>query len=200
MTLRVLLVGLVASMGYELPSGQDIESWTRTGSQWVNARLADLSHLRAEAERSIARSTDSDRAVEPTPAPSATAEVGLTRDDLMFDAVVEGMASDFATDLASIEVAKPVEAVVVAIEPFVEMSEAACLDPELEVAAPDTPARADLEVTAASPAPSPTIEATSKAERISTAIRLTRQAISAWASLIQPSAVRVADHDQIDLF
>ena len=41
MTLRVVLVGAVASLGLALPSGERLESWTHSGRTWLNTRLAE---------------------------------------------------------------------------------------------------------------------------------------------------------------
>ena len=185
MALRVLLVGLVASMGFELPDGQELSSWTKTGRDWFNARMVDLSNLRVEAERVIAEDADGERAEEPAAAPI---EVASTRADLAFDAVVEGMASEFATDLASIEARKPPDEALAAVEPSREIPPAEQSDPSLEDPDVETLAEADPAPTA----PAQAVEPPSRIERISTAVRLTREAMNAWASLIQPSPVKVA--------
>ena len=183
MALRFLLVSLVAGMGFELPSGGDVATWTRAGRDWVDARMGDLSSLKAEARLAFAGAVDCEREVEPAASP---VDVAPTREDLAFEAIVEKMASDFKADLATIEEPKPVDEALVIVEPFREMPPAALTDPEPAVPAPVEVAGARPEVVA--PA---TVESASRVERISAAVSLTKQALSAWASLIQPT-VRVA--------
>jgi hypothetical protein len=192
MALRFVLVGLVASMGFEMPSGGDVESWTRTGQNWFEARLAELSSLRLEASRAFDAATDCERADASAPAPVPAVEVASVREDLTFEAVVDGMAKDFTADLASINEPRPAEEAIATVEPFREMPEAA-------PSPSPSPAPAIESVVEARPEPvvSP---ATSRVEKISTALRLTRQAMSAWAALIQPSVVEVAGEEQTDVF
>jgi hypothetical protein len=234
MALRVLLVGLVASMGFELPTGQDLSSWARTGRGWADARMAELSWLRLEAEKAIAIATDGVRdelppsrsaevastradlifeaAVEgmasgfaadlalmedASPAEeSVVAEVGPTRADLIFEATVEGMASEFAADLALMEDASPAEETVVVVERFQEMPPAESTEPEPEGPAIEAPS----DVLAPAAASALSARPASRVERLSAAVRLTKQAVSAWASLIQPAPVKVADDGQGNSF
>jgi hypothetical protein len=154
MALRVLLLGLVACLGLDLPSVETLEGWKETGRGWVTARMADLSSLRALA------GLDEDIVIDPP------AETASSRVDLAFEAALEGMTSGFSADLASARLATPVEEKVAAVEPEP--------DPASEVEA----------------------EPASRLDRISTAVRLTRQAVDAWASLIQPTAEREADDDR----
>src|SRR3954453_149036 len=41
MTLRLVLVSLVAALGLSIPGGPMIESWVATTQNWMNARFAD---------------------------------------------------------------------------------------------------------------------------------------------------------------
>jgi hypothetical protein len=41
MTLRLVLVSLVAAMGLTIPSRPVIESWVASTQNWMNARFAD---------------------------------------------------------------------------------------------------------------------------------------------------------------
>ena len=189
MALRFLLVSLVAGMGCELPSQTDVAAWARTGREWVDARVGDTARLKVEAELALAGLRGRLRARSPTPvAPRPTSvEVPSTRDDLAFEAVVEKMASDFAADLAAIEESKPEDEAVVVVEPFREMPPAAWTDPEPAAPAFEEVAEAPAEVSAP-----PRETPASRSEKISAAVRLTKQALGAWASLIQPPTVRVA--------
>ena len=77
MALRLLLVGLVIGLGVDLPSGDEIATWARAGSDWVQARI--------------------DGAF----GPEAVAEATPT-DDAAFAAIVDEMAGTFASDRAAI--------------------------------------------------------------------------------------------------
>jgi hypothetical protein len=104
----------------------------------------------------------------------STVEAAPSRVDLEFEAVTEAMASEFSTDLASIKSKPAVESALASSEPEG--------DPSPEVAVPP-----------AAQAP--------RTERISEAVRLTKQAVDAWASLIQPAADRSMGGDEpVDSF
>jgi hypothetical protein len=200
MALRFLLVGLVASLGFEMPTARDVESWTRTGRSWVEARLADANSLKLEVARALDRAPDCERLEEPTLAPAPVAEVASIREDLTFEVVVDGMAKDFVADLASIKEPGPVDEALAVVEPFREMQEATPTPSRPEVPAIETVVAArpePVEGPAPVPTPPPT---TSRIEKISTALRLTRQAMSAWAALVEPSVVQVAGEEQTDTF
>jgi hypothetical protein len=187
MALRFLLMSLVAGMGLELPNGQELSSWTRAGREWAGARMVDLSALRSEAECAFLGSTDCERADE-SAGPTATADAGSSSADLAFDVVVEGMASTFAADLAAIRVEGPESAFApgaLADQPRGEDPPLlAWRDPEPESAT--FPAPAAEEPTS----PAETSPSASRVDRLSAAVRLTRQAVIAWASLIEgPSEI-----------
>ncbi len=175
MTLRVLLVALVAALGLDLPGSEELAAWKRSGREWVAARMADLSSLRIEAEPAPAGSPD--RSTCDALAADSTAGAGSGRVDLAFEAAVEEMASGFSADLGSMKSRPPVGVASALVEPRTE--------PE------------------ADPAPSVAgdpIAQDSRLEKISTAVRLTRQAVDAWASLIQPTSDQVVDFGRDDSF
>ena len=190
MALRVLLVGLVASLGFELPTGPDLASWAKSGRAWVDARAAELSGLRLEAEQALAGPTDGERAEGPAP----STEVASSRADLIFEATVEAMASEFAVDLALMKEATPAEEAVVVVERFQERPPAAETDPGPESESDEQASEGLAEVVPV-PAPSiaPPASPASPIEKLSTAVRLTREAVNAWASLIQAVPFKVAD-------
>ena len=163
MALRVLLVGLVAGMGCELPGGDDLAAWNRAGRAWVEARMADLAAIRCELGAAPAALAEAEP-VEPAAIPTS---------DLAFEVVVEGMVSGFAADLAGSP--EPDAAIVLAPEPepipTVEPTSLAWVDPE--------PAPAPF---IEEPAPTP---APGRAHQFASAVRLTGEALSAWASLIE---------------
>jgi hypothetical protein len=80
MALRFLLVGLVVGLGIDLPAGAEMAGWVRSSGAWVQARVDGL--------------------FGPEPAEAAPAA------DAQFSAIVDGMANDFAADLARAEAPK----------------------------------------------------------------------------------------------
>ena len=186
MALRVLLVGLVASLGLELPTGQDVSSWARAGRAWVDARVVEVSGLAPESEKSRAGATD----VGCQGSTPSTTEMASSRADLIFEAAVEQMASEFAVDLALMEEAAPAEEVIVVVERFEEMPPAWPTGPEVEPESSSAP----------SPVAVPSAGAASTASKFSVAVRLTKQAVDAWASLIPAIPVKMAGDGQGDSF
>jgi hypothetical protein len=179
MALRLFLLALVGLMSFELPSERDVSSWTEGGSRWVNARLASLSDLKTEVERAFIGVSQPDPANEPaSPPDSLTAEIASMRADLAFETAMDGLARNFRTDLASIQAALPVaEEAPIAVDTVdtlgitVEQVEPRCFDPETEASRPSS-----LGVF---------VDPNPSADRLSSAVRLTREALSAWASLIE---------------
>ncbi len=185
MVLRMMLVSLVASLGFELPSGRDATAWVQSGRNWVDARIGDFAEFRAAGERAFVGITEADGPGElAKPAISDPAPTLKASADLAFEAVAETMVADFAADrLAQREiVAAPVVVSVAAIPETVEPTPTALPSGEEFVAsvesAPDAVA-ASPEIVADGG------EACATAERLSSAVRLTRQAVQAWAELIQ---------------
>ena len=108
MALRCLLVSLVATLGFELPSGQDVTSWTMSGQNWVSARGGDLASM-GSATSGWLGLNDPDLVttlVGPTLAAAssqviASAEAAAASEsaDLAFESVGEGMTLTFADDI-----------------------------------------------------------------------------------------------------
>ena len=73
MALRCLLVSLVASLGFELPSNQDVTSWTISGRNWVSTRAVELTALQAEASGWLGLN---DPTMQPKPEPVAADRSG----------------------------------------------------------------------------------------------------------------------------
>jgi hypothetical protein len=184
MTLRIMLLGLVASMGIELPSGADISSWTRSGRDWVASRLGDLPGPYVEADRADAGPTDCHQAGRPTESPVvAVAEDCGIAADLAFEAVSEAMAADFSADLLTMQAEEsPSETAPVMLSS----------DEPPAVGLPDGEETMTLAVPAdeaeAVEPDEETSESHSCLDRVSSAVRLTREAVQAWATLIQESA------------
>jgi hypothetical protein len=180
MTLRLFLLTLVGLMSFELPNGLDVSSWIESGGRWFDSRMADLDHLKTEMDRAYNGSIEPELTVESsTPVDSLAVEIARMRADVTFENVVEGQIAEFRTDLAAIEAARPLpdEApVVIAVEtpaPSVEPPDPGCFDQEIEI---DPPVNSV-----------PMVEQGASIERLNSAVRLTRQALSAWASLIEPN-------------
>ncbi len=187
MALRCLLVSLVASLGFELPSGQAVTAWTTSGGDWISARTVDLSAIGAEASGWLG---SNDPTMKPrtevlvaTPAPSPTGndESSPPSTDLAFASINDGMARAFADD-SQTALAEPVPvalaqegspATPVEVLPQPAADSLALAFPALATAATDE----EGDDSAASPPAS--------VDRLSSAVRLTRDAVEAWASLVQ---------------
>lgn len=200
MALRCLLVSLVATLGFELPSGQDVTSWTMSGQSWVSARGGDLASM-GSATSGWLGLNDPDLVttlVGPTLAAAssqviaaAEATAAAESADLAFESVGEGMTLTFADDIEANRAKLDAPLPTTEVEPIV----AAAVEPILVVAVeplcqPETDA---MEL--AFPAPDAALVADGSeqveedesvvAERLSSAVQLTRDAVQAWTSLVQ---------------
>lgn len=187
MALRCLLVSLVASLGFELPSGQDVTAWTTSGGDWISARTVDLSALGAEASGWLGINDPTMKprtevlVATPAPSPTGNDESASPSTDLAFDSINEGMARAFADDsetalaetvpVALAQEATPATSVEILRQPAADSL--ALAFPAPATAATDE--EGDDSVTS-TPAP---------VDRLSSAVRLTRDAVEAWASLVQ---------------
>ncbi len=192
MALRCLLVGLVASLGFELPSDQDVTSWTVSGRNWVSARTVDLSALQAEASGWLRLNDPTTNpktgeiaatCVSPAVAVEATTETAISPADLAFDSIGEGMSLAFATDLETARSEEATATPILEAKPEMVATSEPQIQPELD------------QMTLAFPAPSAELfdeegidqddTPAIRAERLSSAVRLTREAVQAWASVIE---------------
>jgi len=192
MTLRIMLMGLVASMGYDLPSGPDLSCWAQAGRDWVHSRMADLTGSEVEADCPDLGLTDCHRAKAPVSIePSVIAEEVKVSDDSAFVAVSEAMVGEFAADLMTIrDETSPVEDAPVMVAgdaPPVGLPGGE----ELTVQVSPVGEAEKADVFKSDDMPSETTDETDKAPPqadLSSAIRLTREAVQAWANLMpQPS-------------
>ncbi len=167
MMLRIMLVGLVASLGLELPSNDDVSHWTRSGRQWASARLAELSEIQSETGRAFEGLAENEPNVEP---PAAPAEA-LATSDAAFQAAADRVAGDLAADLAA--VAAPAPELIAKAE---VVPTPAASDP---LAADSDEIPSDEEEVAMRNEAGP-----SRAERINSAVKMTYQAVNAWASAL----------------
>ena len=185
MALRCLLVGLVASLGFELPSGQEVTSWTRPGRDWVAARTITLADLQANAATWLG---GAEPAAPPAVAPALVAvpvpSAEAIPDDLAFVAINEAMASSFAADFAVAQLEEAADAAAEqAPAPAAEAIAAVTNEPELESMAL---AHAEPEASAsADPVEATDESGSTPASRLNLAVRATRQAMDAWTSLVQ---------------
>ena len=188
MTLRIMLMGLVASMGIELPSEADVSSWTRSGRDWVGARVVDLSGPSVEADRADAGPTDCHQASMPAGSPAiAVAEDSVGSDDMAFEAVSAGMAADFTADLLTMQVEGPPSESVPVTLASDEAPAVGLPDGEEMMSLAATADEAEAQVVESGDEPIEVNETTSRLERVSSAVRLTREAVQAWATLMQES-------------
>jgi hypothetical protein len=183
MTLRIMLLGLVASLGLELPTRADVEGWATAGAAFACSATECLASPRVEvvALPDLADGTDRHQA-EASFDPSPFVGEEAADADMAFAGAAEALASDLSADLAANPIdrspAEEVQEAIIALEPPAQAApaedeSAGCLLAEAD--------EADV-------MPSDQAEATTAdepADRISSAVRLTREAIHAWASLLQ---------------
>lgn len=189
MTLRIMLVGLVASMGFELPSDAQVACWTQSGRDWVLATVADRSGPVVEADRPDDGPADCHQAEAfVSTERSVVAGEAKADDDTAFVAASEAMAADFAADLSAMREerssAEDDPAMLAVATPPVGLPDGEELSVPPSLAAEDDLA----DVVASDEATIETEEAPSRADRVSSAIRLTRDAAQAWADLMMDSA------------
>ncbi len=185
MTLRIMLVGLVTSLGLELPSGADVSSWAEAQSTWVRAAMLDQSATGDEAPPVLAQVADRHQAGE-TPEAPATACPNADPSDAAFEAASGAMTADLAADLLA---SLPEEA------PAIDEAE-----PALALEAPSPAEDESVGCLAVAEAgdemderdevafeaePTPTVD------RVSSAVRLTREAVQAWVDVLQQDAEAV---------
>jgi hypothetical protein len=162
MALRFLLVSLVAGLGVNLPCGDELSSWARSGRDWVQARIDGF------------RGGEADLGLE------------TERADLEFAAVVDEMADSFATDLASLDRPKSVTVLAsvsleVAEDEIVEVE--VVDDRPVPVAAFEELAMDEGETAEPTFSTAPTQPI--RSSRIVSAILLTKQAADAWLSVLR---------------
>jgi hypothetical protein len=107
MGLRLVLVGMVAILGIDLPSRRDLQDWTQAGHSWLcieldewNAWVPGGEALFVAAPPPRSPSTEVDPAGTASPAPAEPTDV-IT--DAEFTAVVEEMIAEFGASDGAIE-------------------------------------------------------------------------------------------------
>ncbi len=235
MLLRVLLVGMVTSLGLELPTGQEVDAWSRAGRDWCQTRLAEWDAslptnatalvtvpaptvaVAADVARNegatqtvevpriaeIATTSPIAQTVEIAPIAEAEAKVVLAA-DLTFIAVMEESvnafaAESFAEEAAAVLASLPLPREEPGVDPLVAMElgreaerpiEAAMVE---AVATLNGPTVADAAGLAPASVPEPAVAIAAmpghtRGERLAAALRLTSQAVRAWAGLLQGAA------------
>lgn len=178
MLLRVMLVGLVTSLGLELPTEGDLDAWKQSGRDWCQTRLAEWD-ARMPADASAFASDPAEIAVKAPDAAEAK--------DLAFDLAMGETTRSFEVDHALLEAARALASLPPAVEDAfdaertLELGRAA--EPLVDALAVAEPAAAPELV----PSPEVDINAPSRGARLAAAVRLTSQAAHAWASLLQGS-------------
>lgn len=105
MGLRLLLVGLVAGLGLDLPTGQDLERWAHSGQTWLCGTLDQWNEWAPRGDETLCIAAPTAPASEPAPSattPITTAQTQSTptepNADDEFAAVVDDMVDEFAAD------------------------------------------------------------------------------------------------------
>ncbi len=190
MTLRIMLVGLVASLGFEPPSGSDVSRWAQAGKAWVQAKMADRSGPEVEPKLDLAGPSDCQQ-VDVKSQVSSLVRGNEGSSDTAFGVVSDQIAADLSADLlANLREEAPSDQVdsKLAIEApapvrVAEAEEVGCL-----VAPVDEAKTAEVawnEEDKPANLVESLIEMPERPDRVSSAIRLTREAIQAWADLMQ---------------
>lgn len=195
MVFRCLLVSLVASLGFELPSGQDVTSWTRSGQGWVSARIVELSALQAEASGWLGMNDPTVKRMaelavaETTPVPVLQAAELAAPAELAFESINESMAQDFARDQVQIAAALPQAPEATPIVPESTQTIVAIIETE-STANPEIESMTlvlanSLADTHADEVEEEESTVDDSTARLNSAVRLTCEAVQAWATVIQ---------------
>jgi hypothetical protein len=178
MALRILLMGLVASMGFELPGGLEVSAWAGPAQDQVCARQCIPSGPIVEVDRPEAGPTDCLPAdVSEAIVPPAIVEEVAAPADAAFLAASEATTAAFLADSSSMrDEGSPGEDI---------GSTVPCEAPPVGL-----PAGEELAVVGSDREGGETAEVEqrpTRSERVISAIRLTHEAVRAWSELIQES-------------
>lgn len=175
MGFRVLLVGLVAGLGLDLPSGSDLERWLATGRGWVEDQVSAWS---VERPGDVAGGLEArGLASDSVPMPAAVA-------DEVFEGAVDQLKAAFADDLApAVAPEAPRLARFEPVEPAEDLYPglAYALNRQAE-------GQGDPDPEPGPPAPT----ATAPEGRLATAVRLTGAAVHAWMDLLRKGPALVS--------
>jgi hypothetical protein len=185
MALRFLLISLVTALGFVPPSAEDVTKWTKPAQTWVLTQWDALNRAIAESSQSLA----------------ATEPASDSLSDQDFETIVQEMTDVFTIDLAALE--KPKSKAIIVFEPItvpdvldnsiafnlnafdlgaIEKAPYQLVGPPVELmvkrwelVGPPAPVVAVVSETKSAPTPN----------KIASALRLTRQAATAWMTLLQ---------------
>lgn len=209
MILRLILVGLVTSMGFELPSSRDVSSWVESSRAWAYTRTAERSAsglpVAATEIRADYHASDPDGAFQaaqgeilaeflaPEAKPDAPLVAELAHDSPATFEVAEVVAAGLSDGEEQVvaglladapAVVEPTGLVADRVEPTNTVAEVEDCAVAAEIE------DASIEAMAATP---------TRSDRLATAIRLTREAAQAWAEIIdEPAAAEATASDAID--
>lgn len=176
MMLRLMLVSLVASMGLELPSGRDVSCWGESASAWVNSVLCDTKVASVE----VPKTTSPDLACLPVETDLAfqVASGELVRE---YAHDRSGTCGNLPTDDAVCDVAPagPVEVIAIGLPDGEELASLAPVADAIDGEALATIDQFDE---------TNEDDASTSADRLASAVRLTCEAAQAWAAVIQEPA------------
>ncbi len=173
MALRIVLLGLVVGMGAELPSADRFEAWASKGKQLASSVWDEFQSLRSGTE------ADADRA-------QIEARKLVAKADKAFDEAMDAVAKDFTADLAMIEKAREPEQVATEIAQLDEqgVDDAAAVEVAMDSDFPAGPNAMDVD------AVEEVADEQPEQERLSSAVKLTREAMGAWLELLSKPSTR----------
>jgi hypothetical protein len=192
-----MMVGLVSSLGLDLPTRCEVGCWYDSGRAWCEARLNDM--FAGSFETAPAIGTDADVSLDAvddltvvTEAPARPAPEDADAEDRAFDEVVESIVTEFAAAPIPTPATTPTITATETDDDDYYPGLAYALNREADGLS--LPAeRAALAGIGPAPAAEPEEPAAPPAaprvQRFANAMRLTGQALQAWAALLQTSAV-----------
>jgi hypothetical protein len=181
MALRLILLSLVALFSLELPTSRDVAAWSRNGNQWVGDRLADAAQWMTAIGQTCTGVSPTELANEPTATVDPIVEeITTMRADLSFEAAIDGFVTDLRSGLDS----SATVVVQATADLTVEVAEPVCFE-----RGPATDESSSV---------APAVELSPGPDRLTSAVRLTREALSAWASLLPQSTDRETEIETED--
>ena len=187
MTLRIMLLGLVASLGLELPSGADVSGRAQAGSDLADARTLDRSGTGSEVKLDLAQVSDCHQAhaaiESPTPADDAE-----KASDLAFEAAMQGLGADLLADHADRPTVDACPMLAIGEPATIGLPEGEEMGCLVALADQGTASEVEAQVEVESGVEVESMgESPSRLDRVSSAVRLTREAVQAWAEVLQPA-------------
>lgn len=185
MLIRVMLVGLVTSLGLELPSEGDLDSCVRAGRDFCQARLTEWD---ASMPTDASAFTDPAELVA-TPSPEINPEAWPSPDvDVAFAAVMDEMIGTFANEQAAEQIAIAFASLPPQTDDVIDTALALELGRAAEPLVGGAWAEPLVNQGVAAQTPvADEVAAPSRGARLAAAVRLTSQAAHAWASLLRGS-------------